>query len=444
MKAELKSSDGLKREFEVELPAEKVDDEFKKLYELYRKKAKIKGFRPGKTPINVIKQMYGDSVKGEALQELISKSYPKALKELDLKAAAPPEIGDFELNEGQPLKYTATIEVMPVIDKVNFEGLKLPDDKAEVRDPEVQAVVDFLRKKQSIVSKVQRAAKKDDIVLVDLVKLEDPNNVINIKEFKDNEIDLSGEMSIPEFREGLIGTKAGDEKEIMVNYPADYSAEMLRGQSIKYLCQVKEVKERILPEENDEFAKKQGENIGTTLELRLKIREDLAQQKAMDQRQWRKNELKRQSVEINKFDLPDSMVDNYVESMIEKAKEENPKFDGKGMKEYYRQMAEDGIRWSLLLDSITRAEKIEVLPSDTENWIKGFALSNKLEMEKAKEVLMQSGRIQEIRDAILEDKVFDFLMTKTALVPQAEFAPETAGPEEKKTTDKDTKLTEEK
>jgi trigger factor len=444
LKSQLKSSEGLNREIEVEVPVEKVDAAFTKYYDQFRKQAKIKGFRPGKAPMNVIKSMYGQSIEAEVFQELISDSYPKALKELELKAAGQPDIPEFELKQGQPLKYTAKIEVVPEISELKYDGLKLPDEKIEIRDTEINAVVDYLRKKQSILSKVDREAKENDVLIVDLVKLDDPNNAVKIKEFNDNEIDLSSGMAIKEFRDELIGTKVGDEKEVTVNYPADYQAEMLRGQTIKYLCKVKEVKERILPPENDEFAKKQGPGIETLLEMRLKIREDLTQQKEMDRRKWRKEEIRRQFAELNNIELPKSMVEGYVESMLEQAQKEHPGMDSGAMKQFYSQMAEDGIRWNLLRDKICKDENIEVLPSDTEHWIKGFAESHKMEVEKAKEVLAQTGRIDELRDGILEDKIFDFLMTKASLVPADQFTGKETDAGKEETADKDNKLTEEK
>jgi trigger factor len=418
LKFELKSSDGLTREIEVEIPAERVDTAFSKQYDKYRKQAKIKGFRPGKAPLNLIKSMFSDTIRGDIFQELVSESYPDAIKELELKVASQPDIPEFELKEGQPLKYTAKVEVMPEIESINYDGLELPEDEVEVRDSEVDTVVDYLKKKQAEIKAVDRPAKEDDVVLADLVKLDDPDNALKETEFKDYEIELSGSYTVDEFKTALTDAKAGDVKEITVVYPFDYSVDFLKGKTIKYQCTVKEVKERVLPPENDEFAKTQG-NVGTMLELRLKIREDLKKQKEMDRLKWRKDEIRRQLLEKNNVSVPEGMRENFIDSIIEEYKEKDRSFDEKEVREQYRPFAEDGIRWNLLFDFITETENIEVLPSDTENWIKEFAEGHKMEISQAKEILSKSGKTREIRNSLLEDKVFDFLISKAKHVPMA-------------------------
>lgn len=416
MKSEIKTSDGLKREVEVEIPADRVDAAFSKQYDKVRKQAKIKGFRPGKAPLAMIKSMYGDSIRGEVFQELISETYPDVIKEHNLKVASQPDFPKFDLKEGQPMTYTVAVEVMPEIESVNYDGLQLPDDKIEVQDNEVDTVVDYLRKKQAEVKKVDRPATDEDILLVDMEKIDDPDNALKESVFKDYEIELGGGYTVKEFQESLTGIKADESKDITVQYPEDYSVDFLKGKKITYRCKVKEVRERVLPPADDAFAKSQG-NVATMLEMRLKIREDLTKQKEMDRFQWRKDEIRRQLLEKNKVDVPEAMRENFIDSLIEEYKQKERDFDEAEVRKQYRPLAEDGIRWNLLFERITGTENIEVLPSDTENWIKGFAEKGNMEIEKARELLSKSGKIAEIRNNILEDKVFEFLIAKAELVP---------------------------
>ncbi len=442
MKSEIKSTDGLKREVEVEIPVDRVDAAFSKQYNKFRKQAKIKGFRPGKAPLTMIKSIYADSVRGEVFQELVSESYPDVIKEHSLKVASQPDFPKFDLKEGQPMTYTVAVEVMPEIENISYDGLQLPDDKIEVRDSEIDAVIGYLRKKQAEIKTVDRAATEEDILLVDLEKIEDPDNALKEKEFKDYEVELGGGYTVKEFREGLKGTEAGDSKEITVKYPEDYSVEFLKGKKIKYLCKIKEVKERILPPDNDAFAKSQG-NVATMLELRLKIREDLKKQKEMDRLQWRKEEIRRQMLEKNKIDIPEAMRESFIDSIVEEYKEKERTFDEDEVRKQYRPLAEDGIRWNLLYDRITETENIEVLPSDTENWIKGFAEKGNLEIEKAREMLSKSGKIGEIRNTILEDKLFQFLISKAELVPITPVSQQLDEAVRNQSADENNKITEE-
>jgi len=292
-----------------------------------------------------------------------------------------------------------------------------------VRDSEVDTVVEFLRKKQADIRPVDRAIEKEDIIKIDIEKTADEDKVLKGDKFDDVEIDLSSDLTVTEFKEHLPGLKLGEEKEIEVKYPADYNNKTLAGKSIKYLCKVKEVKERILPELTDAFAVRVDENIATMLELKLRIREDLEKQKKFDQEKWKSNQVQRQFLDNNQIDVPDSMVENYLDSMMEEFKKQKQEVD-ENSREQYRPTAVNGIRWSLLTNKIIADEKIEVLPEDTEKWIKRFADNYNMDMEKAKEVLSGTGRIREIRDSIIDEKIIEFLLSKAKYIPQKDWAQE--------------------
>ncbi|PKK82114.1 MAG: trigger factor [candidate division Zixibacteria bacterium HGW-Zixibacteria-1] len=441
LKSEIKSSDGLVREIEIEIPADMVDKAFSDQYKKYQKEAKIKGFRPGKVPMSVIKSKFYDLIRGEVLQDLVGQTYPQAVKEHNLKVASQPDFADLDIHEGSPLKFIAKLEVMPEIEKVDYERIVLPKEEIEVRDAEVDAVVEYLRKKKADIRKVDRAATKSDTLILDLVKLDDPDKLLNTDKFDDIELDLSSEVTVKEFREVLDGIKAGEEREVQVNYPEDFSNTSLAGKSIKYLCKVKEVKEKVLPEANDAFAKAHGES-ETMLEMRLKIRGDLKKQKELDHRQWERQEVRRQVIERNKIPIPGAMIEKYLESIMEDMKRRNEPFEEKMVREQYRSVAEDSIRWNLLMDRLAELEKIEVFPSDTENWIKSFAANYKMEAEKAKKMLAQSGKLPEVRDNLLEDKTLNHILAKAEYVRDITDVKITAGSESNESKKDDAKVAE--
>ena len=416
MKSTIKSSDGLIREIEIEIPVDKVDTAFAEVYHKYRTEAKIKGFRPGKAPLTVIKSKFNDAIREDVLQELIGKSYAKAVKEHKLDVASHPSFPSMDLIEGSPFIYVAKIEVMPEIENVNFDGLKLSEMNFEVKDDEVDMVVEYLRKKNAELKSVDRAAEKDDSVVVDLEKLYDPDNVLDGDKFEDFKVDLGSKYTVNEFREALMGTQKGDDKKVQVSYAADYADEKFAGKTIKYMCHVKEIKEHILPEPNDAFAKQLGET-ETFLELRLKIRDDLKKQKELEQHKHNRDGIRQQILEKNPISIPDAMVKNYLESLAEDFKKNNQPFDEDKIEGEYRSLAETSLAWNILMNRLAEDGKIEVLPLDTENWIKKFAESYKMEPDKAREMLAKTGRIQEIREKILEDKLFDFLFSKATFEP---------------------------
>ncbi|MBN2225907.1 MAG: trigger factor [candidate division Zixibacteria bacterium] len=416
MKSTIKSSDGLVREIEIEIPAETVDAAFAEAYHKYRKEAKIKGFRPGKAPLTVIKGKFQAAIFEDVLQELVNASYPDAVRKHQLDIASRPTFPDLNLKEGEPFVYIAKVEVMPKLEKVDYSGLTLPQDEIDVRDDEVNTIVEYLRKKHSEIRPVERAAEKDDVVVVDLNKLEDPGNVLEKDSFPNTEIDLGSGYTVKEFRDAIIGAKSGEEREIEVGYPDDYSDERFAGKRVKYLAKINEVKHRVLPPADDAFAKQTGE-VETMLEMRLKIRDDLKLQKERDRRQFNRDEIRRQMNEKNEIPIPDSMVKNYLDSLVEEFKQKKQPVEEDKVVEQYGPMAVNSLRWNMLMHQLAKDENIEVLPSDTENWIKAFAEGYKMTYDEARNMLAKSGRIPEIRETILEDKVYDFLMAKVNYVP---------------------------
>ena len=415
LKIDLKEKEGLVREVTIEIPAETVKSEIEKQLAEVRRKVTLKGFRKGKAPMDRIKSIYGNEVKATAADELIKNTYPEAVKEKVMKVAAPPMVTDLKFNDDGSMLYVARVEIMPEIDGVDYGGLELVKTEFEVEDREVEEVVQYYRMRFSDVQKVEREAQDKDVVAVDLKKVHDPKMIMKEDAFNDMEIDLGRETTLNEFREQIPGMKAGEEKEIEVKYADDYPDERFAGASIRYLVKVKEVKERTLPEFNDALAKQSGQ-AETALELKLKIREDVKQGKENQLRKQHKNEIIRQLCRKNEIPIPEAWVDDYLKGVVEDYKKHYPTSDDKKIRESYRETGIDAMRWNLLMYQLSKQENIEVLPSDTENWIKGFAESNGVTVEQASEHLNRSGKTDNVKEAILEDKVLTFLIDKAEML----------------------------
>jgi trigger factor len=418
LKIDLKEKEGLVREVTIEVPADTVKSEIDKQLAEVRRKVTLKGFRKGKAPMDRIKSLYGNEAMATAADELIKNTYPEAIKEKVIRAAAPPMVTDLKFNDDGSMLYTARVEVMPEIDKVEYNGLELVRTEFEVEDREVDEVVHYYRMRFSDVRKVEREAQDKDVVTVDLKKLYDPKLIMKDDSFNDMDIDLGRETTIREFREQIPGMKAGDEKEIEVQYAEDYPDEHFAGATIKYLVKVKEVKERVLPEFDDALAKQSGQG-ETALELKLKIRDDIKREKENQQRKQHKNEIIRQLCRKNEIPIPEVWVEDYLKGVAEDYKKHYPHSDEKKVRESYRETGIDAMRWNLLMYQLSKQENIEVLPSDTENWIKGFAESNGVTVEQAREHLNRSGKTDQIKEAILEDKVLTFLIDKAEMLNAA-------------------------
>ncbi len=419
MKVEVKELEGLKRELTIAIEAEQVNQQMEQLFGEVQKKANLKGFRPGKAPMNVIKQTYGDSVKADAIDELIKKSYPQALDEKALNVATHPTITNLDFNDDGSFNYTAEVEVMPVIEKVDYEGLEIVEPKVEVEDKEVDEFMEHLRQRYAEFRTLNRPAGENDTVVLDLEKIADETSAIEESTFENSQVDLSNANTIKEFKEHLPGMSAGDEKEIQVVYADDYPDEKFAGAKITYKTKVKEVKERILPEINDGFAK-QTKQAETALELRMKIRKEIAHQKEDSLKRAKRQQIIGQLCRKNAIDVPDGMLDHYLDGVVEDIKKEGKTLDEAEVRKHYRPIGVDSIRWHLLTHRLAELENIRVEGPDLEAFVQRFAQGYEMSSEQAKQVLTQSGRLNDIRESILEDKVLDFLSGKAKLVKPKE------------------------
>ncbi|MCP4685992.1 MAG: hypothetical protein GY867_11205, partial [bacterium] len=204
MKVEVKQGEGLVRELSVEVPAETVNTEMDKLFAEARKGADLKGFRKGKAPMNMIRQIYGDKVKADVADQLLQSSLQDAVRDNELRIASKPTVTAIDFTEEGAFTYSAEIEVLPEIEKVIFDGLELKTEKIDVSDDEIDEVFEHYRRQQSELKKVDREAKDTDVVIVDLQKVKDPQMVMDQNEFTNSEIDLGNKLTVKDFREQLV------------------------------------------------------------------------------------------------------------------------------------------------------------------------------------------------------------------------------------------------
>lgn len=416
MKVEVTNGEGLKRHVSVTVPGETMKAEIDKRLKELGKDAQIDGFRKGKVPLNRLRDQFGDKVKMDAVDELFRQSIGKAVDDNKLKIASRPTVTALDLADDMTLTYEADLEVFPEVSQVVFDNLNLPSANMEVDDSEIDEIIGQIRQQFSELRSLNRPTEKDDIVVIDMVKVNDPHNTLEEDEFPDSTIDLSSAATLPEFKEHLPGLKADDQKEIKVTYDKDYSDPAFAGAQITYACKVKSVNERVLPEINDTLAKRAGMG-ETALELRIEIRKRLEQQKDVEQKKAQRRLLVDLVCAKNDLAIPDGPISEYLDNLVKDFKERGEEFDEEAIRKQYRPIGIKSMQWDILWRSLADQEKIEVLAEDTENWIKGFAAYHKITTEQATESLRQGGKIQELRDSIHEEKVLNFLTEKATLVP---------------------------
>jgi trigger factor len=381
-----------------------------------RRTVELKGFRKGHAPLNMIKTIYGDRVKADVVEKLIKDSYPNAVRENSLKVASAPTVTTANFTDEGAFTYTAKVEVLPEIDKINYDGLEVKTLDTDATDEEVDAAVQHYRVQYSELRPLSREAGENDVLIADLHKIADSKLALDQSEFPDSQIDLANPLTLKEFKEQLPGVRDGDVKEVAIVYPDDYSDPSFAGARITYHCEIKSVNERLLPEFDDEFARRTG-LAQTALELKLKFREDLKRRNQSAQRRVHRQEIARQVCQKNGVPIPEGLVNEYLDSMIADARRKSDDVNEDEIRRKYRSVGEEALRWDLLWHTLAEQEKIEVLPADTENLINSLAAQNGVTPDEARTVLNKSGRLSHLRESILEEKVLDFLIDKAEKVP---------------------------
>jgi trigger factor len=298
-----------RKDLTVEVPTEEVKDAFEKTYGVYSRHVKADGFRRGRVPREIVKQRFAKEVKDEVVSSLVTHALQHAIAENRLRVVGEPEITDLTIDEGEPLRFRFTVEVMPEFELKEYKGLKFTKRIAPVTDDDIQHTLDHLRQSAAEFIPVEdRPSREGDFVSVNLVgKYIEPQEEEDLKS-DDVQIEIGAENVQPEFNENLRDVKAGDVREFRVKYPENFSSEGLAGKTLDFTATVVAVREKEAPELDDEFARDFGdyENLQ---QLRDKIRENLtASAEARADADLREQAVKR-ILEDYDFEVPSALVE---------------------------------------------------------------------------------------------------------------------------------------
>ncbi|MDY0067077.1 MAG: trigger factor [Steroidobacteraceae bacterium] len=314
MQVSVESTGALERRMEVQVPAERVEKAVEDRLQKMSRTVRLKGFRPGKVPVKVVRQQFGEQVRQEVLGDVVQSSFTEALAQEKLTPAGGPKIEPISLDQGSDLKYRATFEVIPAIELKGIEQIEVKRPVAEVTSGDVDAMVENLREQRPSFTAVEREARDTDRVTVDFT------GTIDGQPFEGGsgenvQILLGAGRMLAEFEAGLQGVKAGEQKTIEVNFPAEYQAAALAGKQAQFAVTVKSVEERQLPELNDEFCKSYGVEEGGVERLRQEIEENMKRELADATRARVKKQVMDGLLAANPIELPKAMVEQEVREL---------------------------------------------------------------------------------------------------------------------------------
>ena len=409
-----------KREIELEIPAENVTKATDKAARDIARVARIPGFRPGKAPVTLIRRRFAEDIQGEVLQSLVPEYLEKALDEKKMIPVTRPEVDQVEFKEGEPLKFRAVFEVLPEFELGDYKNIGVQVDLVEAGEPQVDKAIEEMRERAATFLPVEgRPAKDGDFVLIKL-------NGTPVGEGEPVEADnimchVGAEETLESFTENLRGASAGETKKFRTEYPADYPDEKLKGKTYDYSVEVQAIKEKKLPEVNDEFAKEvAGEAAGVTnlAEMRKKILGNLEASKEQQQSGQAKDRILEEIVKRHDFPVPQALVEHQMDIRLERAARSlaaqgvDPRtvnIDWKAMRNGQHDRAVNDVKAELLLDRIASAEKIDVTDEDVDKELALIAENSGESATTLRARLTKQGSLDRMKSKLRSDKTIDWL-----------------------------------
>ena len=412
-------SENLLREFDVEVPADEIEQNvIGKLQEI-SSSVTMPGFRPGKVPMTILRKKYGEHVIEEVLQQTVSTATTKVISENDLRPAMQPKIDMTEYSQGDDLKFSLSIELMPEVDLGALSNIELERMVFKVEDKEVDQALERLADayRSTKPAGADHEAQNGDVVVIDFV------GKVGGEEFPGGKaegysLELGTGSFVPGFEDQLVGAKAGDAREVKIAFPEDYPAENLAGQDAVFDVTVKEVQEKAAPEVNDELAKKLGkENVE---QLQGGIREEQQKQYQEISKMRLKRALLDELENAYDLELPPRLLEVEFESIwgdFEKQREQNPdqfkddEKDDETRKEELREIANRRVKLGLIMAEVGRQNKIELTQEEINRAVSAQASRYPGREKEIMEQYRNSPEaLQAVTAPIYEDKVVDFIL----------------------------------
>ena len=426
MKVTVEDRSSVKKVLHIEIPEADVTRALDEAYQTLKKTAKVKGFRPGKTPRGVLERLYRKDVNADVAGKLIQDAYVYALKETELKVVGSPSVDPPDLAGKGDYCFDAEVEVHPEIADIGFTNLKLKKTLYKAGDEEVDVQIQMMQKNLAKREPIdeQRPAQNGDFVQVDYEGFKDEKPFEETKKTENFVIKLGDAHIADDFDKGVVGMNPGDEKEVTVSFPDDYFNKKLAGHTVDFKVKLNEIRKEVLPEIDDEMAKQLGPF--TTLdEVRDKIRENLTQGYDKRIEQELNEQIFSQILETTEFEVPDVMVEYELNSIIADAERSfsyhNKTFEEAGISreslaEKYRDTAEKQVRRQLILGKIIQQEKMELADDDLEKGFEEMAATYDQPVDVIKGFYGNSGdKLELFKHALLEKQAIKLIMERNEI-----------------------------
>jgi len=418
--------DSIKREISVEIPAAEVTRETEIIIQKYQKMARLPGFRRGHVPASIIRQRFAEDLKSDVVEALVPRYFRKEAERLGVIPVSQPRVTDLHIHEGEPLRFKASFEIMPEIPAEGYKELRADKPEISVTDEEVEQALNNVREQHATFTSVEgRPLADGDFAQASFDGKPSNSTDPGAKPVHMDEvlIEIGGKNTVPEFSQHLRGATVGEEREFDVSYPEDANDKRLAGKTFVYTVKVHAIKQKQLPELNDDFARELGE-FSHLDQVRKQIRDNIDAEKRRTAEREAKDKLVAELVKRNAFEVPEALVERQIDLRLERGLrvlaaqgmkvEDMKKMDLPRLRAGQREQAVHDVKSSLLLERIADLEKIEAGDDEVNREVNALAVQSKQTPEAVRARLTQEGGLDRIRTRIRSEKTLDFLYHQSA------------------------------
>ncbi len=410
----------IKKKLSFEIPWEDVKKALDSAYQKVGKQAKVKGFRPGKTPRRILETYYKEQAEGEAISSLVNKHYWEAIEKNNITPTSQPTIDQSGIKSESEYVFSATIETKPVIEPQDYLGMELDKGEPAVADAAVDRRIEELRNMYSTLEDIQepKPVEKGDFVTIDFQGSAGGNELESLKA-ENYLIEVGSQRFVPGFEEELIGLKKGETKEFQIKFPENYSTENLAGKDVSFNVHVKDLKQKRIPDLDDKFLKN-FDKYETIADLKSGIKESLEEeQKTRIEAEFRRK-LMDKLLERNPFEVPGTLVDRQLYLMMINTQQRmasngmDPRKAAElsyRMRDNLKPEAEKQVKISLLLEAIAKKESIGADEEDIENRLKEMAARYAQDIETVRSSYEKDDLIDGLKAEIVEQKTLAFIQS---------------------------------
>ncbi|SDH76538.1 trigger factor [Alteribacillus bidgolensis] len=434
MSANWEKQEGNQGVLTVDVESDKFDNALDQAFQKVRKQVNVPGFRKGKVPRKIFEQRFGvEALYQDAIDIILPEAYAQAVEEAGIDPVDRPEIDVEQVNKGENFVFKATVTVKPEVQLGEYKGLEVEEYDTSVSDEEVEEELKQLQEKQAELVVVEDGEVQDgDTVVLDFEGFVD-GEAFEGGQAENYSLEIGSGQFIPGFEEQLVGTKAGEEKDVTVTFPEEYHSEDLAGKEATFKVKVHDIKRKELPELDDEFAKDVDEDVETVDDLKKKQEEKLKHDKEHAKEHHERDTVVEKASENASIDIPDAMISTEMDRMMQEFDQrlqaqgmsldmyyQVAGTDEEGMKEQFKPEAEKRVKMNLTLEAIADAENIEATDEDAEKELEKMAETYQRDKEEIRSLLAMQGGTDALKGDLRIQKAIDMLVEESKTVPKKE------------------------